>query len=114
MRDTTRPVPFGRAAQAVFDLALEGMVWSRRSALMAVLLALPILFGILYQAVLAAKIPPQVTGGDLYGQIVVLYYIGSVLPLAALFYASALVADKVEGKTITYLLTRPITRLSIL
>jgi hypothetical protein len=40
-RDQSRPVPFFRAARAVFDLSLEGMVWSRRSLLMILLLGLP-------------------------------------------------------------------------
>ena len=30
-----RPLPFVRAARAVFDLSLDGMVWSRRSLMMA-------------------------------------------------------------------------------
>ena len=47
---------------------------------------------------------------DLYGVIVAVYYVRNVLPLAALFYATSLVADEVEGKTLTYLLTRPLTR----
>ncbi len=114
MRDTTKPVPFLRAARGVFDLTLEGMVWSRRSLLMAILLALPILFALLYRGVLVARVPPEVTPFDFYGYIVALYYVRNVLPLAALFYASALIADEVEGKTITYLLTRPILRASIL
>lgn len=113
-RDTARPLPFTSAARGVFDLALEGMLWSRRSLLMALLLGAPVAFGIFYQAVLAARIPPRVTGFDLYGYVVVLYYIGNVLPLAALFYATSLVADEVEGKTITYLLTRPIPRPALL
>ncbi len=37
MRDTSRPLPFAAAARAVFDLSLEGMVWTRRSLLMALL-----------------------------------------------------------------------------
>ena len=49
-RDVDRPVPFLRAARAVFDLSLEGMVWTRRSLLMALLLALP--------AVLGRDLPP--------------------------------------------------------
>jgi len=114
MRDTSRPVPFAPAARAVFDLALEGMVWSRRSLLMAVLLGLPIVFAIVYRAVLAAHIPPRVTPFDLYGAVVVFYYLRNVLPLAALFYATALIADEVEGKTLTYLLTRPVRREAII
>ncbi len=114
MRDQSKPVPFLNAARSVFDLTLEGMVWSRRSLLMAILLALPVVFALFYRAVLVAKIPPEVTPFDFYGYMVALYYVRNVLPLAALFYASALIADEVEGKTITYLLTRPILRASIL
>jgi ABC-2 type transport system permease protein len=44
---------------------------------------------------------------------VAIYWIRNVLPLAALFYATSLVADEVEGRTLTYLVTRPLTRASI-
>jgi ABC-2 type transport system permease protein len=113
MRDITRPLPFSPAVRSVFDLALEGMVWSRRSLMMAVLLGLPVAFGILYRAVLVAKLPTEVTAADLYG-IIVTVYIRFLVPLAALFYATALIADEVEGKTLTYLLTRPVRRAAIL
>src|SRR6266849_1025469 len=103
MRDTSRPVPFARASRAVFDLALEGMVWSRRSLLMAALLGLPIVFAIVYRVVLAAHIPPRVTPFDLYGAVVVFYYLRNVLPLAALFYASALIADEFAAYVATTL-----------
>jgi len=98
----------------VFDLALEGMVWTRRSLLMAALLGLPVLFGLLYRVTLAAKLPASVMPLDLYGSIVALFYVRNAVPLAALFYATALIADEVEGRTITYLFTRPISRASIL
>ncbi len=114
MRDTSRPLPFATGARAVFDLSLEGMMWTRRTLLMGVLAALPILFAIVYRVVLATQpaaelLPP----GDLYAVIVALYWIRNVLPLAALFFATSLVADEVEGKTLTYLVTRPLTRHSI-
>jgi ABC-2 type transport system permease protein len=113
-RDTTRPLPFWRAARGVFDLSLEGMVWSGRSLLMALLLGVPILFGLFYRLVLVAKLPARVSGFDLYAIIIAVYYVRNVVPLAALFYATSLVADEVEGKTLTYLLSRPIRRESIL
>lgn len=113
-RDTGRPLALLAGARAVFELALEGMVWTRRSLLMVALLGLPALFALLYRFALAAELPPSLAPVDLYGSIVALYYVRNAVPLAALFYASALVADEVEGKTITYLLTRPVTRASIL
>ncbi len=114
MRDPSRSLPVLPAARAVFDLALEGMVWSRRSLFMALLLGLPVLFAVLFRAVIAAHTPPKLTGFDLYAVIVAVYYVRNVLPLAALFYATSLVADEVEGKTLTYLLTRPVPRPAIL
>ena len=114
MRDTTQPLPFLRAARGVFDLSLDAMIWSRRTVMMAVLLGLPVLFALVYRLVLAAKLPQQVSGYDLYGVVIAFYYVRNVVPLAALFYATALIADEVEGKTLTYLLTRPIEREAIL
>jgi ABC-2 type transport system permease protein len=113
-RDTSRPIPWPRGARAVFDLALEGMVWSRRSLMIAVLLWLPVLFAILFRAVLLARLPPRVASFDFYGTIVAYYYLRFGLPLAALFFATALIADEVDGKTLTYLITRPVRRSAIL
>lgn len=113
-RDVSRPVPFLRAARGVFALALDGMLWSRRSVLMIVLLGFPALLAVLFRIFLAAKMPPSLSGFDLYGLVVAMYYVGNILPLVALFFASSLVADEVEGKTITYLLTRPVQRGAIL
>lgn len=113
MRDTTRPLPFARAARAVFDLSLDGMVFSRRSLLMALLVAAPVLFAILYRVLSATHGTPPLGPPDLYALMVAVYWVRNVLPLAALFYATSLVADEVEGRTLTYLLTRPLTRASI-
>ena len=107
------PVPFSRAARAVFELSLEGMLGQRRSVVMAILLGLPILFALIYRVVLATKLPAQVAPFDLYGVIVAFYYVRNVMPLAALFHGSSLIADEVEGKTLAYLLSRPLTRASI-
>ena len=112
-RDVTRPVPFLRAARAVFDLSLEGMIWSRRSLLMVLLLGLPAPLALIFRTFIT-RLPPRVGAFDFYGVVVAFYYVRNALPLAALFYATALIADEVEGKTITYLLTRPIQRVSAL
>ncbi|HET9317142.1 MAG TPA: ABC transporter permease [Vicinamibacteria bacterium] len=114
MRDTDRPVPFLASARAVFGLSLEGMLWSRRSLVLGALLAIPVLIAIVYRVVLAAKMPAEITGLHLYGYLVALFWVRNALPLAALFYATALIADEVEGRTLTYLVTRPVRRSAIL
>ena len=113
MRDTTRPLAFGRAARAVFDLSLDGMVFSRRSLLMALLVAAPVAFAVLFRVLSATHGAPPLGPADLYALMVAIYWVRNVLPLAALFYATSLVADEVEGRTLTYLLTRPLTRAAI-
>jgi ABC-type transport system involved in multi-copper enzyme maturation permease subunit len=112
-RDTARPLSTARAARAVFDLSLDAMVWSRRSLVMAVLLALPVVLAIVYRSVLG-RLPPRVAAFDFYGNVVAYYYLRFALPVTALFYATALVADEVDGKTLTYLITRPVRRSAIL
>jgi len=115
MRDTTQPLPFVPATRAVFDLSLEGMIWSRRSLLMGLLVALPAVLAVVYRVVLASGTPARgLAPLDLYALVVAVFWIRNVLPLAALFHATSLVADEVEGRTLTYLLTRPITRPAIL
>jgi ABC-type transport system involved in multi-copper enzyme maturation permease subunit len=114
MRDTSRPLPFATAARGVFDLSLEQMMWSRRSFIMAVLIGLPALLAVAFRVFVVARLPPEISAFDFYGGVIAFYYVRNVLPLVALFYATALIADEVEGKTLTYLLTRPITRGAIL
>jgi len=114
MKDTTRPVPFARATRAVFSLAVEGMIWSKRSLLMVALVFLPVLVAVAYRVGVAARLASNLTPFALYGAMVAFVYLRNLLPLVALFYATALVADEVEGKTLTYLLTRPVQRKAIL
>jgi ABC-2 type transport system permease protein len=115
MRDTTRPLPFLSGTRAVFDLSLEGMLLSRRSLLMGLLVGLPVILAIVYRVLLAADVPNRaIPPIDLYALVVAVYWIRNVLPLMALFHGTSLIADEVEGKTLAYLLTRPLTRPSIL
>ena len=115
MRDTSRPLPFLAGARAVFDLSLEGMLLSRRSLLMGLLVGLPVILAIVYRVLLAADVPNRaVPPLDLYAIVVAVYWIRNVLPLTALFHATSLVADEVDDRTLTYLLTRPLTRPTIL
>lgn len=114
MRDASQPVPFLRGARVVFDLSLEAMIWSRRSLLMALLVGLPAVLAIVYRIILSTDLPaPPVQPLGFYALIVAVFWVRNVLPLMALFHATSLVADEVEGRTLTYLLTRPLTRPSI-
>jgi ABC-2 type transport system permease protein len=116
MRDTSRPLAFGSATRAMFDLSLDGMIWSRRSLLVGLLVAFPVPVALVYRFLLASDapvhgLPPAL---DLYALCVAFFWVRNMLPVAALFHATSLIADEVEGRTLTYLLTRPLTRPAIL
>src|SRR5262249_34321214 len=49
-------------------------------------------------------------GGTIFGMMIWLLYIRFIIPILGVFYGTALIADEVEDKTITYLFTRPIPR----
>jgi ABC-2 type transport system permease protein len=110
-RDTTRALPFGRAARGVFTLSFDSMIWSRRSLFMGLFIGLPVLLSLLFRL---TDMATRIGGEDFYHAIVVLFYVRNALPLMALFYATALIAEEVEGGTLTYLLARPVPRPAIL
>jgi ABC-type transport system involved in multi-copper enzyme maturation permease subunit len=49
-----------------------------------------------------------------FGMMIWLLYIRFIVPVLGVFYGTALIADEVDDKTITYLFTRPISRASVL
>lgn len=113
-RDTIRPVPFLQAVRAAWALSFESLLWSRRSFFVGLLLMFPALFAVLYRVARLADVSTRTSGLDVYGMLVSHFFIANALPLAALFYATALVAEEVEGRTLVYLVTRPVARAAIL
>ena len=109
------------SAARVFDLSLGQMLWSRRSALLGVLLGGPVLFALAIRIVTTAT-PlwrfsingARVGGSALFGIMMWLMYIRFIIPVLGVFYGTSLIADEVEDKTITYLFTRPLRRGSVL
>jgi ABC-type transport system involved in multi-copper enzyme maturation permease subunit len=114
----TRPA-FVASALRVFDLSLGQMLWSRRSVFLGILLGGPVLLALIVRMLSGRFGAPQVNGamvsGDaIFGLMVWLLYIRFIIPVLGVFYGTALIADEVDDKTITYLFTRPIPRGAVL
>ena len=109
-----------RAAVLIFDLSLARMLWSRGTIFMGLLVGLPVVLALLVRGVQAIGGPgmrvdgQMVTGPTIFGFMVWWLYLRFIVPVLALYYGTALVADEVEDKTITYLFTRPIRRGAVL
>ena len=108
------------SAVRIFDLSLGQMLWSRRSVFLGVLLGGPVLLAVALRIVDSLHTSgfrvngAQVGGGTIFGMMIWLLYIRFIVPVLGVFYGTALIADEVDDKTITYLFTRPIPRSAVL
>ena len=109
----------------VFDLSVGEMLWSRRTVFMALIVGLPILLAVLVRVLVALDLlnlvnvrfdgePMEVAGATLFGFMIWLFFLRFSVPVLGVFYGTALIADEVEDRTITYLFTRPIRRGAVL
>jgi ABC-2 type transport system permease protein len=96
------------------------MLWSRRSVFLGVLLGGPVLLAaalrivsVLYTAGFRVN-GAEAAGASVFGMMIWLLYIRFIVPVLGVFYGTALIADEVDDKTITYLFTRPVPRSAVL
>ena len=112
--------PVLSSAMRVFDLSLGQMLWSRRSVFLGVLLGGPVVLATALRVISELytsgfHINGAMAGGaTIFGMMIWLLYIRFIIPVLGVFYGTALIADEVEDKTITYLFTRPIPRRTVL
>ena len=111
-----RPPSFVNAAIRVFDVAVGQLLWSRRTIFMVLAVTAPIVIAVILRVsdamgVSALRVNGQQVGGPvMFGGMIWLLYLRFIVPVLGTFYGTALIADEVEDRTITYLFTRPIPR----
>jgi len=119
------PVPaaapsYATAALRIFDLSLGEMLWSRRSVFLALVVGAPVVISIIFRVVELLNVPAfrvngaRLPGPVIFGMMIWTLYLWFIVPILGVFYGTALMADEVEEKTITYLFTRPIPRGAVL
>jgi ABC-type Na+ efflux pump permease subunit len=108
------------SAARVFDLSLGQMLWSRRSVFLGVLLGGPVVLAVALRIVSVLYASgfrvngAEAAGESVFGVMIWLLYIRFIVPVLGVFYGTALIADEVDDKTITYLFTRPVPRSAVL
>jgi ABC-2 type transport system permease protein len=107
------------SSMRVFDFSFGQMLWSRRSVFLGLLVGAPVVLAAVVRILAATGWLPvvngaQVGGPALFGVLIWLLFVRFVVPVLGVFYGTALMADEVDDKTITYLFTRPVPRASIL
>jgi ABC-type transport system involved in multi-copper enzyme maturation permease subunit len=118
----TRPIPaapgFFASGLRIFDLSLGEMLWSRRTIFMLLVVGAPVVIAFFLRCLVAFGAPilenTRMTGPAIFGLMIWVFYLRFTIPVLGVFYGTALMADEVEDKTITYLFTRPIRRGAVL
>lgn len=111
---------FWGASRRVFDLSLGEMLWSRRTIFMALVVGGPVILALIVRVLntfgmSALRVNGRVVEGiDVFGVMIWVLFLLFIVPVLAVFYGTALMADEVEDKTLTYLFTRPIPRGAVL
>jgi ABC-2 type transport system permease protein len=133
MNETSpRPIPaapgFVASGLRIFDLSLGEMLWSRRTIFMILVVGAPVVIAVCLRIVVALGAPIfeehrvqngasetiRMAGPAIFGLMIWVFYLRFTVPVLGVFYGTALMADEVEDKTITYLFTRPIRRGAVL
>lgn len=112
---------YGASVLRIFDLSLSEMLWSRRSVFLALLVGGPVVLAAVSRLVWMLA-PAEsfsingaaVSGAGIFGLMIWMLYVRFIVPVLGVFYGTALIADEVEDRTITYLFTRPISRGAVL
>lgn len=108
------------AALRVFDLSLGQMLWSRRTIFMLLVVGVPVLMAVILRVIdslsgSAMQVNGVVMDGPaIFGMMIWIFFLRFSVPVLSIFYGTALIADEVEDKTITFLFTRPIPRGAVL
>lgn len=114
------PPSYLSAAVRVFQLSLGEMLWSRRTIFMALVVGGPVVLAIITRLLQASGMSAvrvnsvRIGGPGIFGMMIWLLFLRFIVPVLGVFYGTALVADEVEDRTITYLFTRPIQRGAVL
>jgi ABC-2 type transport system permease protein len=118
---TARKSPgFLYAALRVFDVSLGEMLWSRRTVFMGLVVGLPVVIALVVRLLTSLGAPAMrinsvtIDGPTIFALMIWGFYLRFIVPVLGVFYGTALIADEVEDKTITYLFTRPIPRGAVL
>ena len=112
---------YGSSVLRIFDLSLGEMLWSRRSMFLALLVGGPVVLALaarlawMFASSASFRINGEsVSGAGTFGLMIWLLYVRFIVPILGVFYGTALIADEVDDRTITYLFTRPIARGAVL
>jgi ABC-2 type transport system permease protein len=102
-------VPFAEVYRLVFAASVKELVRRRRLVFIGLVCILPLLVTLMWRNFGMS----QFTGEMFFSNLVSLLYLQLLIYIVALAFGVPTVHDEVEGRTITYLFTRPVSRIAV-
>jgi ABC-2 type transport system permease protein len=100
----------GRVFSVFFFLGRK----ARRTRFFLLLSFLPVAVAVIVKFNQAFSPARPRSGIFLFSNIIMLFYLQLIILILALFYGTSICSEEVEGKTLTYLITRPISKTFII
>ncbi len=105
---------FWRAVRTVFGFFWFSVRKSRRTRLMALAGILPVLAALAMQAERWVRGGGSGPGGlEIFSSLILAFYLQFLVIILALFYGTSILSEEIEGRTLTYLTTRPLPKPAI-
>ncbi len=104
-----------RDVRTIAFLTLDTLFWSKKTIFVAIISFLILGMSILGRLILTYHwITVPFTAAQVFATLMSTAVIHFLIVFVTLFYGTALISDEVEGKTLTYLFVRPITKPAIM
>jgi ABC-type transport system involved in multi-copper enzyme maturation permease subunit len=100
-----------RGAGTIAFLTVDTLFWSKKTLFVAFILVLVLVLAIFGRLVLSYHwIRAPFTPAQVFGVLLSTAVIHFLVAFVTLFYGTALISEELEGKTLTYLFVRPISK----
>ncbi len=109
---STEPLPWGLSLRIFAALGLKLAFQGKRALIVALALVVPIVIAFAWKTLI--RVPRGLSSSEelLIGFTVILY-LNALVPLVTLLLGTSVISDEWEGKTLTYLFTRPVRKSAV-
>ena len=105
---------FAKSTKDVFAFFFSLTKKSRRTKIFFVLSFLPVFMAFVVKFSQIFQLSRNIEGIYIFNNMIIAFYLQFLILILALFYGSSVTSEELEGKTLTYLTTRPVSKSAII
>lgn len=113
-KNTGKMAFFIKSTKDVFSFFFVLAKKSRRTKIFFILSFLPVFMAFVVKFAQIFQLSRDIEGIYLFNNMIIAFYLQFLILILSLFYGSSVTSEELEGKTLTYLTTRPVSKSSII